>query len=95
MAKRSREQVEPPPDEVSAAPLRVLLIDDLIAAGATMMAGRKLVERIDATEIERAARAGSRHSRPWTIEDTEVAGPPARKPSLSWHCHDRRLGSGT
>jgi response regulator NasT len=28
MAKRSREPVEPPPDEVSAAPLRVLLIDD-------------------------------------------------------------------
>jgi len=28
MAKRSRERVEPPPDEVSAAPLRVLLIDD-------------------------------------------------------------------
>ena len=28
MAKRSRERVEPPTDEVSAAPLRVLLIDD-------------------------------------------------------------------
>ena len=34
---------------------RVLLIDDLIATGGTMMAGRKLLERLGATVIEGAA----------------------------------------
>jgi adenine phosphoribosyltransferase len=34
---------------------RVLLIDDLIATGGTMMAGKKLIERLGATVIEGAA----------------------------------------
>jgi adenine phosphoribosyltransferase len=34
---------------------RVLLIDDLIATGGTMMAGRKLLERQGATVMEGAA----------------------------------------
>jgi adenine phosphoribosyltransferase len=34
---------------------RVLLIDDLIATGGTMMAGRKLLEKLGATVIEGAA----------------------------------------
>ncbi|MFM1989650.1 MAG: hypothetical protein RJA99_2607 [Pseudomonadota bacterium] len=34
---------------------RVLLIDDLIATGGTMMAGRRLVERLGATVVEGAA----------------------------------------
>ena len=34
---------------------RVLLLDDLIATGGTMMAGRKLLERLGATVIEGAA----------------------------------------
>ena len=34
---------------------RVVLIDDLIATGGTMMAGRKLLERLGATVIEGAA----------------------------------------
>ena len=34
---------------------RVLLIDDLIATGGTMMAGRKLLERLGASVIEGAA----------------------------------------
>ena len=34
---------------------RVLLIDDLIATGGTMMAGRKLLERLGATVVEGAA----------------------------------------
>jgi len=34
---------------------RVLLIDDLIATGGTMMAGRKLLERLGATVMEGAA----------------------------------------
>jgi adenine phosphoribosyltransferase len=34
---------------------RVLLIDDLIATGGTMMAGKKLLERLGATVIEGAA----------------------------------------
>ncbi len=34
---------------------RVLLIDDLIATGGTMMAGRRLLERLGATVIEGAA----------------------------------------
>jgi adenine phosphoribosyltransferase len=34
---------------------RVLLIDDLIATGGTMMAGKRLLERLDATVIEGAA----------------------------------------
>ena len=34
---------------------RVLLMDDLIATGGTMMAGRKLLERLGATVIEGAA----------------------------------------
>jgi len=33
----------------------VVLIDDLIATGGTMMAGRKLVERLGASVIEGAA----------------------------------------
>ena len=34
---------------------RVLLIDDLIATGGTMMAGKKLLEKLDASVIEGAA----------------------------------------
>jgi adenine phosphoribosyltransferase len=34
---------------------RVLLIDDLIATGGTMMAGKKLVERLGGVVIEGAA----------------------------------------
>ena len=34
---------------------RVLLIDDLIATGGTMMAGRRLVERLGGTVVEAAA----------------------------------------
>ena len=34
---------------------RVVLIDDLIATGGTMMAGRRLLERLDATVVEGAA----------------------------------------
>ena len=34
---------------------RVLLIDDLIATGGTMMAGKKLIERLGATVVEGAA----------------------------------------
>ncbi|MEY3294983.1 MAG: hypothetical protein RLZZ451_1031, partial [Pseudomonadota bacterium] len=34
---------------------RVVLIDDLIATGGTMMAGRKLLERLGGTVIEGAA----------------------------------------
>lgn len=34
---------------------RVLLVDDLIATGGTMMAGRKLLERLGATVVEGAA----------------------------------------
>lgn len=34
---------------------RVLLMDDLIATGGTMMAGRKLLERLGATVVEGAA----------------------------------------
>lgn len=34
---------------------RVLLIDDLIATGGTMMAGRRLLERLGATVVEGAA----------------------------------------
>jgi len=34
---------------------RVLLIDDLIATGGTMMAGMRLLERLGATVIEGAA----------------------------------------
>ena len=34
---------------------RVVLIDDLIATGGTMMAGKKLLERLGATVIEGAA----------------------------------------
>ncbi len=34
---------------------RVLLIDDLIATGGTMMAGKKLIEKLGATVIEGAA----------------------------------------
>jgi len=34
---------------------RVLLIDDLIATGGTMMAGRKLLEKLGSTVIESAA----------------------------------------
>ena len=34
---------------------RVLLIDDLIATGGTMMAGKRLLERLGATVIEGAA----------------------------------------
>jgi adenine phosphoribosyltransferase len=34
---------------------RVLLIDDLIATGGTMMAGKKLLERLGAEVIEGAA----------------------------------------
>jgi adenine phosphoribosyltransferase len=34
---------------------RVLLIDDLIATGGTMMAGRKLLERLGATVVEGCA----------------------------------------
>ncbi len=34
---------------------RVLLIDDLIATGGTMMAGRKLLEKLGATVMEGAA----------------------------------------
>jgi len=34
---------------------RVLLIDDLIATGGTMMAGKRLVERLGATVVEGAA----------------------------------------
>jgi adenine phosphoribosyltransferase len=34
---------------------RVVLIDDLIATGGTMMAGRRLLERLGATVIEGAA----------------------------------------
>ncbi|MEG0053474.1 MAG: adenine phosphoribosyltransferase, partial [Comamonas sp.] len=34
---------------------RVLLIDDLIATGGTMMAGKKLLEKLGATVIEGAA----------------------------------------
>ena len=34
---------------------RVLLIDDLIATGGTMMAGKKLLERLGATVVEGAA----------------------------------------
>jgi len=33
----------------------VVLIDDLIATGGTMMAGRKLLERLGATVVEGAA----------------------------------------
>ncbi|ALD89571.1 adenine phosphoribosyltransferase [Cupriavidus gilardii CR3] len=46
---------------------RVLLIDDLIATGGTMMAGRRLLERLGATVVEGAAivdlpeLGGSRH----------------------------------
>jgi adenine phosphoribosyltransferase len=38
-----------------AAGSRVLLIDDLIATGGTMMAGKRLLERLGATVIEGAA----------------------------------------
>ena len=41
-------------DAVSAGQ-RVVLIDDLIATGGTMMAGKKLLERLGATVIEGAA----------------------------------------
>jgi adenine phosphoribosyltransferase len=34
---------------------RVVLIDDLIATGGTMMAGRRLLERLGATVLEGAA----------------------------------------
>jgi adenine phosphoribosyltransferase len=34
---------------------RVVLIDDLIATGGTMMAGKRLLERLGATVIEGAA----------------------------------------
>jgi adenine phosphoribosyltransferase len=34
---------------------RVVLIDDLIATGGTMMAGRRLLERLGATVVEGAA----------------------------------------
>ena len=34
---------------------RVVLIDDLIATGGTMMAGRRLLERLGATVMEGAA----------------------------------------
>jgi len=34
---------------------RVLLIDDLIATGGTMLAGKRLLERLGATVIEGAA----------------------------------------
>lgn len=34
---------------------RVLLIDDLIATGGTMMAGKKLLEKLGATVVEGAA----------------------------------------
>ncbi len=34
---------------------RVLLIDDLIATGGTMMAGKRLLERLGATVVEGAA----------------------------------------
>jgi adenine phosphoribosyltransferase len=34
---------------------RVLLIDDLIATGGTMMAGKRLLERLGATVMEGAA----------------------------------------
>jgi len=34
---------------------RVLLIDDLIATGGTMMAGKKLLEKLGATVMEGAA----------------------------------------
>ncbi|MCY1242545.1 Adenine phosphoribosyltransferase [compost metagenome] len=33
----------------------MLLVDDLIATGGTMMAGRKLLERLGATVVEGAA----------------------------------------
>jgi adenine phosphoribosyltransferase len=33
----------------------VVLIDDLVATGGTMMAGRRLLERLDATVVEGAA----------------------------------------
>ena len=45
----------------------MLLVDDLIATGGTMMAGRKLLERLGATVVEGAAivdlpeLGGSRH----------------------------------
>ena len=38
-----------------AAGDRVVLIDDLIATGGTMMAGKRLLERLGATVIEGAA----------------------------------------
>jgi adenine phosphoribosyltransferase len=34
---------------------RVVLVDDLIATGGTMMAGKKLIEKLGATVIEGAA----------------------------------------
>ena len=37
---------------------RVLLVDDLVATGGTMMAGRKLLEKLGATVIEGAAIVG-------------------------------------
>ena len=42
------------PDAVKAGD-RVLLIDDLIATGGTMMAGKKLLEKLGATVTEGAA----------------------------------------
>ena len=46
--------VEMHTDAVNAGD-RVVLIDDLIATGGTMMAGRRLLERLGATVIEGAA----------------------------------------
>ena len=46
--------VEMHTDDVKAGD-RVVLIDDLIATGGTMMAGRRLLERLGATVIEGAA----------------------------------------
>src|SRR5256885_8328537 len=40
---------------------RVLLIDDLIATGGTMMAGKRLLEKLGATVIEGAAKIGRAH----------------------------------
>ncbi len=49
-----RATVEVHTDAVGAGQ-RVVLIDDLIATGGTMMAGKKLLERLGATVIEGAA----------------------------------------
>ena len=46
--------MELPPDAVRPGD-RVLLIDDLIATGGTMMAGKKLLEKLGAPVVEGAA----------------------------------------